>query len=146
MIRKKTTNQYAEDKRLVSSFDLKKDIFQILVCCFCFVFFREDDFWIGIFDSDISDERLSDSGYAWSTSCAPLSTSWTNWKSGEPQNTADSFCIAMFKDSPRWRSAKCNEERPFLCRQELEGRRILLQKLNFVLSVCWWWWWWWWWW
>ena len=127
MIRKKTTNQYAEDKRLVSSFDLKEETFSDFIFYFLFIFFfREDDFWIGIFDSDISDESLSDSGYAWSTSCAPLSTSWTNWKSGEPQNTADSFCIAMFKDSPRWRSAKCNEVRPFLCRQELEGRRILL--------------------
>ena len=121
MIRKKTTNQYAEEKRLV----LKEERLSDFLDFFLFSF-REDDFWIGIFDSNISDERLSDSGYAWSTSCAPLSTSWTNWKPGEPQNTADSFCIAMFKDSPRWRSAKCDERRPFLCRQELEGRRILL--------------------
>ena len=76
---------------------------------------RGDDFWIGIFDSDTAEESQAMAGYSWAHSCATLDTTWTNWKSGDPQNTADNFCGAMFKDYTEWRSGNCEDERPFLC-------------------------------
>ncbi|KAK7469723.1 hypothetical protein BaRGS_00036254, partial [Batillaria attramentaria] len=81
------------------------------------------EFWIGLYDSDPSDTSSS-GGYQWAADCAPLhsgglgvASGWAGWGSGEPQNTGDSFCVALTKDTAEWRTFKCDSLFQFLCQR-----------------------------
>ena len=69
-----------------------------------------DDFWIGIRDSDSKNN--------WQYVSSNQTVSWTNWRSGQPDNNDGNpeNCLGtLFKDSFEWDDTPCRYSKPSIC-------------------------------
>lgn len=78
-----------------------------------FLLNRHNDYWIGLFHSNIPNKV-----YKWSN-CMSLSNSLNSWKNKEPSSTDRNHCIKATEDDGRWKTELCHQKLPFICEKSL---------------------------
>ncbi|XP_048748271.1 coadhesin-like [Ostrea edulis] len=68
-----------------------------------------NDIWMGGFDGP------KEGSWAWSGGV--FSWSYTNWSTGEPNNSGDEDCALMYANSGKWNDGSCSGELQFMCKK-----------------------------
>ncbi|XP_034329440.2 SCO-spondin isoform X1 [Magallana gigas] len=68
---------------------------------------RGESVWMGGFDGP------TEGSWAWSGGV--FTWSYTNWKSGEPNNSGDEDCNMMYSSDGKWNDGKCSGSLQFMC-------------------------------
>ena len=84
-----------------------------------------NSYWIGFNDHN------SEASFSWIDGS---STSYTNWDSGEPNNSGEEDCTLMWKGNGKWNDDKCSLSKYFICnykRQTPKAYYMIAINMNY---------------